>query len=134
MRWIFLILLFSFNNLFAEEVNLFTTRHYESDIKIYKKFTEKTGIKVNVVAGKSKPLEKRILEEGKDCIGDIFFLADVGRLISAEKKNIFQKISSSIFESEVPRSFRSEYWIGIAKGPELFFTLLLRYQKMNLKI
>ena len=133
MRWIFLILLFSFSNLFAEEVNLFTTRHYESDIKIYKKFTKKTGIKVNVVAGKSKSLEKRILEEGKDCIGDIFFLADVGRLISAEKKNIFQKISSSIFESEVPSSFRSEYWIGIAKRARIIFYSPSKISKNELK-
>ncbi|MAZ07565.1 MAG: Fe(3+) ABC transporter substrate-binding protein [Rickettsiales bacterium] len=121
MKWYFLIILFSFSNLFAEEVNLFTTRHYESDIRVYKKFTEQTGIRVNIVSGKSKPLEKRILEEGKDCIGDIFFLADVGRLISAEKKNIFQKISSSNIESKVSKSFRSEYWVGIAKRARIIF-------------
>ena len=121
MRWIFLILLFSFSNLFAEEVNLFTTRHYESDIKIYKKFTEKTGIKVNVVAGKSKkPLEKRILEEGKDCIGDIFFLADVGRLISAEKKIYFKKFLHQFLKVRFLVPLDQNIGLELQKGQNYF--------------
>ena len=80
-----------FNFCFSKEVNIFTTRHYESDFKLYKKFTKETGIKVNIVSGKSKPLEKRIIEEGDKCIGDIFILADAGRLMSAEKKNLFKR-------------------------------------------
>ena len=31
---------------------------------LYEKFTNKTGIKVNVISGKSGALEKRIIEEG----------------------------------------------------------------------
>ena len=47
----------------ADEINLYTTRHYDSDIKLYKDFTQQTGINVNIISGKAKPLEKRILEE-----------------------------------------------------------------------
>ena len=36
----------------ANEVNVFSARHYDSDVQLYKKFTAKTGIKVNVVSGK----------------------------------------------------------------------------------
>ena len=32
--------------------------HTTPDIQLYEKFTAKTGIKVNVIAGKSKALEK----------------------------------------------------------------------------
>ena len=49
---------------FANEVNVYSARHYDSDIQLYDKFTAKTGIKVNVVSGKSGALEKRIIEEG----------------------------------------------------------------------
>ena len=38
----------------ANEVNIFSTRHYDSDVQLYEKFTGKTGIKVNVVSGKDK--------------------------------------------------------------------------------
>ena len=50
----------------ANEVNVFSTRHYDSDIQLYENFTAKTGIKGNVVSGKSGALEKRIIEEGAD--------------------------------------------------------------------
>ena len=46
-------------SLHANEVNVFSARHYDSDIQLYEKFTEKTGIKVNVVSGKDKALQKR---------------------------------------------------------------------------
>ena len=64
----------------SNEVNIFSARHYDSDIQLYEKFTGKTGIKVNVVSGKDKALQKRIIEEGKDCIGDLYITADAGRL------------------------------------------------------
>ena len=50
----------------ANEVNVFSARHYDSDIQLYEKFTAKTGIKVNIVSGKDKALQKRIIEEGAE--------------------------------------------------------------------
>ena len=46
-------LFFAFGNLLANEVNIFSARHYDSDVQLYEKFTAKTGIKVNVLSGKS---------------------------------------------------------------------------------
>ena len=65
---------------FANEVNVYSARHYDSDIQLYDKFTAKTGIKVNVVSGKSGALEKRIIEEGADSQADLYITADAGRL------------------------------------------------------
>ena len=42
----FFLFFFFSSNLIASEVNLFTSRHYESDSKVFKKFTEITGIKL----------------------------------------------------------------------------------------
>ena len=48
-----IILMFVFFSFFgvghANEVNIFSARHYDSDVQLYEKFTAKTGIKVNVV-------------------------------------------------------------------------------------
>ena len=68
------------NMTFAAEVNVFSARHYDSDIQLYEKFTSKTGIKVNVVSGKDKALQKRITEEGADSKADLYITADAGRL------------------------------------------------------
>ena len=50
----------------ADEVNVFNARHYKADGELYSKFTNMTGIKVNLINGKSGALEKRILSEGAD--------------------------------------------------------------------
>ena len=49
---------FAINSVLANEVNIFSARHYDSDVQLYKKFEAKTGIKVNVVSGKDKALQK----------------------------------------------------------------------------
>ena len=55
----------------ANEVNIFNARHYKADSELYSRFTSMTGIKVNVINGKSGALEKRIIEEGKDSSADL---------------------------------------------------------------
>ena len=71
---------------YSNEVNVFSARHYDSDIQLYEKFTAKTGINVNVVSGKSKALEKRMIEEGKDLATFICTLGKF-RYKSTLKKN-----------------------------------------------
>ena len=44
----------------ANEVNVFSSRHYSSDIQLYEKFTSLSGIKVNVVSGKDAALQKEL--------------------------------------------------------------------------
>ena len=90
-RVIFFLFLFSFDITISSEVNLYTTRHYEADYEIYKKFEQKTGIKVNVVSGKSKPLEKRIIEEGMIALQIYFFWLMLEDFIQLKKKEFFRK-------------------------------------------
>ena len=47
----------------ANEVNIFNARHYKADAELYGKFTAATGIKVNLINGKSGALEKRIISK-----------------------------------------------------------------------
>ena len=117
----------------ASEINIFSARHYDSDIQLYKKFTSKTGIKVNVVSGKDKALQKRIIEEGKDCIADLYITADAGRLGAFEAKGMFQKASSKVLKNAIPSNFRSPYWFGIAKRARVIYYAPDRLSKADLK-
>ena len=63
----------------AAEVNVFNARHYKADGELYSKFTNKTGIKVNLINGKSGALEKSIISEGADSSADLYITADAGR-------------------------------------------------------
>ena len=106
----------------ANEVNVFSARHYDSDIQLYEKFTAKTGIKVNVVSGKAKALEKRIIEEGPDSKADLYIAADAGRLGSFKSKGMLQSgLTSEIIKSVVPLNFRTSEWVGIAKRARIFY-------------
>jgi len=105
----------------ANEVNIFSARHYDSDVQLYEKFTVKTGIKVNVVSGKDKALQKRIIEEGKDCIADLYITADAGRLGTFQEKGMFQRSSSKFLKASIPPNFRSPYWYGIAKRARVIY-------------
>ena len=57
---IILINLFMVGALYASEVNVYTSRHYDSDDVLYQKFTDATGIKVNVIAGKGKAISEQL--------------------------------------------------------------------------
>ena len=107
---------------FASEVNVFSARHYDSDIQLYEKFTAASGIKVNVVSGKDKALQKRITEEGKDCIGDLYITADAGRLEAFKAAGMLQEAGwSKTIKDAVPTNFRSTHWTGIAKRARIIY-------------
>ena len=76
----------------ANEVNVFSARHYDSDIQLYNKFTSQTGIKVNVISGKDKSLQKRIIEEGKNSKADLYITADAGKLGLFDLKGCFKTL------------------------------------------
>ena len=118
-------------SLFANEVNIFSARHYDSDVQLYEKFTAITGIKVNVVSGKSGALEKRIIEEGADSKADLYITADAGRL-GAFAANLQGGLTSSTIKNAVPSNFRTSKWIGIAKRARIVYFALERVSSSEL--
>ena len=117
-----LVMSFFASLVFANEVNVFSARHYESDTQLYQKFTAKTGIKVNVVSGKSKALEKRIIEEGADSQADLYITADAGRLGAFKAQGMLQGgLTSDTIKSAVPANFRTSQWVGIAKRARIVY-------------
>ena len=119
---------------FASEVNIFSSRHYDSDVQLYEKFTLKTGIKVNVVSGKDKALQKRIMEEGESCVGDLYITADAGRLSAFQAKGMFQRgANSKAVRAAVSKNFRTAYWTGIAKRARIIYYSPERVSAADLK-
>ena len=57
MKFIYILLfLIQLSNVFSKEVNIYTSRHYDSDEELYEEFTLDTGIKVNIISGKGSAL------------------------------------------------------------------------------
>ena len=98
-------------------VNLYTSRHYESDVELYKIFEEQTGIKVNVVEGKGDELMERLNVEGEATEADLYFTADAGNLHIAKESDLLQSVKSDVISNNIPEKLRDEdnYWFGMAK-------------------
>ncbi|URQ68698.1 Fe(3+) ABC transporter substrate-binding protein [SAR86 cluster bacterium] len=120
-----MILLFSFfiNLIIADEVNVYTSRHYDSDDALYEEFTEETGIKVNIISGKGSALLQRLKVEGKNSPADIFFTVDAGNLWKVQKEGLFQSIQSEKVLTEIPENLRgpNDEWTAIAKRARVIF-------------
>ena len=106
----------------ANEVNVFNARHYKADSELYSKFTNKTGIKVNLINGKASALEKRMIEEGADSSADLYITADAGRCGVFKDKGMTQGgLTSAAIKAAVPTNFRTNHWTGIAKRARIIY-------------
>jgi iron(III) transport system substrate-binding protein len=98
-----------------EEVNVYTHRHYEADQKLFDMFTEKTGIKVNVVSASADELIQKLELEGVNSPADVLITVDAGRLHRAEEKDLLQSVNSEILNANIPAKFRDPegFWFGL---------------------
>ena len=98
-----------------EEVNLYSQRHYAVDELQYKNFTEKTGIKVNVVKANADQLIERLKNEGDDSPADLFITVDAGKLYNARQAGVLQKISSENINENIMSDLRDPdgFWAPI---------------------
>ncbi|MFG6095240.1 Fe(3+) ABC transporter substrate-binding protein [Leptothoe sp. ISB3NOV94-8A] len=99
------------------EVNLYSSRHYNTDDTLYKEFTERTGIRVNLLEGKADELLERLKAEGDRSPADVFMTVDAGRLWRADQEGVFAPVSSTILEERIPESLRHPdgHWFGVSK-------------------
>lgn len=110
-----LFILFFFPLILYGDINLYTHRHYNSDKILFQRFTDQTGIKINVIKGSADQLIQRLISEGDKSPADILLTVDAGRLERAKELNLLQPISSSLLEKQVPKSMRDNegYWFGL---------------------
>ena len=101
----------------AGEVNIYSGRHYDSDIAIYDAFTAETGIRVNLIEAGGDALIERLAREGEASPADLFITADAGILWRAESRDLFRAVSNDTLEARVPASFRHPEgkWFGLSK-------------------
>ena len=101
----------------AQEVNLYTARHYDSDQALYDRFTEETGIKINRIEGRADELVARMTSEGANSPADLFITADAGALWRAQQAGLFQPIESETLGGRIPANLREPggHWYGFMR-------------------
>src|SRR5262245_50139984 len=81
----------SFAGAAAEEVNIYSYRQPQLIDPLLKAFTDKTGIKTNVVYA-AAGLNERLAAEGKNSPADLLLTVDAGRLSEAKDEGLTQPV------------------------------------------
>lgn len=98
----------------AEELNLYSARHYQTDEALYSNFTKQTGIKINRIEGKEDELLERIRNEGANSPADVFLTVDAARLAAAHELGLFAPVKSKLLEGRIPANLRTDDWFAFS--------------------
>ena len=117
----------------ADEVNIYSARHYDSDALLFDGFHKATGIPVNVINGEGPELLARLKAEGPNSPGDVFLTVDAGNLWAAEQQGIFQPVNSRILATRIPANLRDpkNLWFGFSTRARAIF---VNAKKVNPKL
>ena len=115
-------------------LNLYSSRHYQTDEALYANFEKATGIKVNRIDGPEDPLIERLKSEGDKSPADLLVTVDMGRLLKAQQLGLFQPIQSALLEAKIPSELRSAdgSWYGFSVRARPIFYAKGRIDKSQL--
>ncbi|ANK11791.1 Fe(3+) ABC transporter substrate-binding protein [Erythrobacter neustonensis] len=88
------------------EINVYSARHYDTDLALYEDFTKATGIRVNRIEADADALIERIAAEGEYSPADLFITVDAGRLWRAEEAGILAPVDSPVLATRIPANLR----------------------------
>lgn len=98
----------------AAEVNIYSSREPQLIEPMLKAFSEKTGIKTNVVFVRDG-LNERLAAEGRNSPADVILTVDIARLTEAKDQGLTQPFTSAAVASAVPANFRDSngHWLAL---------------------
>ena len=98
-------------------LNLYSSRHYDTDRALYEGFTTETGMRIRLIEGDADQLIARIQSEGANTPADVLITVDGARLARAVAANILAPTRSDILQGRVPASLRDPdgQWYGVSR-------------------
>lgn len=109
---------------FAEgELNLYSSRHYDTDERLYSDFEDMTGITVNRIEGNADELIARMQAEGRNSPADVLLTVDTSRLERAKNAGVLQSIDSALLEERIPSQLQDSdnQWFGFSQRARILF-------------
>jgi iron(III) transport system substrate-binding protein len=104
------------------EVNIYSYREPGLINPLLKAFTDKTGMKVNVVYA-SAGLNERLAAEGANSPADLIFTVDAGRLSEAKDAGLTQPVDSGVLKQAIPAQYRDpdNHWFGLTMRSRIVY-------------
>ena len=105
------------------EVNLYSSRHYDTDERLYSDFEAATGIKVNRIEAEADELIERMVAEGANSPADVFISVDAGRMWRAKQAGILSAVESETLEKAIPAALQDadNTWFGVSTRARVIF-------------
>ncbi len=98
-------------------VNVYSTRHYDSDQLLYDAFEAETGIGVRTREAGAAQLLETMAAEGENSPADVIVAADAGTLWRFQEAGLTGPIGSARLNALIPPRLRGSdgHWVGLAK-------------------
>ena len=105
------------------ELNLYSSRHYDTDERLYSNFEDMTGITINRIEGKADELSARMAAEGINSPADVLITVDTSRLERAKDLGLLQSIDSDVLEAAIPANLQDtdNQWFGFSQRARVIF-------------
>src|SRR6056297_1713706 len=105
------------------ELNLYSSRHYDTDERLYSDFEEMTGITINRIEGNADELIARMEAEGRNSPADVILTVDTSRLERAKNAGVLQSVESDVLERRIPDYLQDEdnQWFGFSQRARILF-------------
>ncbi len=100
----------------SDEINVYSARKEALIKPLFDRFTEQTGINVNLVTSKGDALLTRLEAEGAKSPADVLITVDVGRLHRAQQAGVLQAVEIPDINAVIADRYRDSagYWYGLS--------------------
>lgn len=107
----------------AQELNLYSSRHYDTDERLYSEFEDATGITINRLEGNADELIARMQAEGSNSPADVLLTVDTSRLQRAKDAGLLQSVDSEVLETRIPAHLQDadNQWFGFSQRSRIIF-------------
>lgn len=104
-------------------VTIYSSRNEQLIKPLLDKYTEETGVKIELVTDKTGPLMARLEAEGKNTPADMLLTVDAGNLWQAAEQGLLQPVASTVLETNVPAKYRDPkgMWTGLSLRARTIF-------------
>lgn len=100
---------------FAQDLNLYTSREPKLVEPLLEAFTASSGIKVNTVFLKDG-LAERVASEGASSPADVLMAVDAGNLVDLVDRGLTQPVESQVLQAAIPANLRDagNQWFALS--------------------
>ena len=107
----------------GQTVTIYSSRNEQLIKPLLDRYTEQTGVKIELVTDKTGPLMARLQAEGKNTPADMLLTVDAGNLWQAAEQDLLQPVASSVLEANVPAKYRDPEgrWTGLSLRARTIF-------------